>query len=75
MSYDTKIANEGVRSWDKQTNKQTIYKTPAREERVTNYSLNLSVILVNLFSSSRWSSYSCFSSNFAHDSYVGVIYK
>ena len=23
MSYDTKIANEGVRSWDKQTNKQT----------------------------------------------------
>ena len=75
MSNDIKIANEGERSWDKQTNKQTISYTPAREERVTNYSLNLTVILINLFSSSRWSSYSCFSSNVAHDSYVGVTYK
>ena len=30
MSYDTKIANEGVRSWDKQTNKQYLKLQPEK---------------------------------------------
>ena len=30
MSYDTKIANEGVSSWDKQTNKQYFKLQPEK---------------------------------------------